>query len=215
MTCAHRIDVAAYLLDALEDIESAGMRAHLETCPDCTLEYDELSGLPGLLGALTPNDVENILAPAELPDSLCEQLISRAASRRHRRNRHRLLAVGVILVGSVVAGATIASRQPAPPSSVTVSATDATTHVHANVTMTAATWGTALQLRLTGVTWAQRCELVVHGTQGQQDVAASWVANYQGSLDITGSTAIAAADIRQLAVVTDDGRLLVALPGRQ
>ena len=41
---------------------------------------------------------------------------------------------------------------------------------------------------------------------------ATWVAGYQGWLDITGSTAIPTGDIQHLAVVTADGKLLVALP---
>lgn len=212
MTCTHRIDVAAYLLDALEQTESDGMREHIATCPECTVEHDELCSLPGLLGTLTPGDVEDIVAPAELPDSLCEELISRASTRRRRRNQYRLLAVTVILVACVATVSTIAGQQPTQPSSVTVSATDAKTHVHASVTLTAQNWGTQLQLQLSGVNWAERCQLVVSGTNGQQDTAASWVANYQGSLNITGSTAIPAADIRHMAVVAADGQLLVALP---
>jgi hypothetical protein len=212
VTCPHRIDVAAYLLDALDEAESDGMRDHVETCPDCTFEYDELCGLPGLLGTLTPGDVEDILAPAELPDSLCEDLIARAATRRRRRNQHRLLAVSIIFVGCVVTGATIISQQSAPPSAVTVSATSATTHVHASVTLTAHDWGTQVQLQLSGINWAERCQLVVSGPRGQQDTAASWVANYQGSLNITGSTAIPTDDIQRMAVVTTGGKLLVALP---
>lgn len=215
MTCPHRIDVAAYLLDALEDAESARLREHMVTCPDCTLEYHELHGLPGLLGTLTPGDVEDIVAPAELSDSLCEALIARASARRRRRNQYRLLAVAFIVVACVATGATIAEHHSTPPSSVTVSATNAQTHVHASVTLTARDWGTQLQLQLSGVTWAQRCQLVVSGTNGQQDTAATWVANYQGSLNITGTTAIRTGDIRHIAVVTTDGKLLVALPPPQ
>lgn len=218
MTCPHRIDVAAYLLDALDDAESDRLRGHLATCPDCTVEYHELHGLPALLGTLTPGDVEDIVEPAELPDALCDALIARASARRRRRNQYRLLAVAFIVVACVATGATIAGNRGAPPSSVTVSATDARTHVHASVTLTARDWGTQLQLQLSGVTWAQRCQLVVSGATGQQDTAATWVAGYQGSLNITGSTAIPAADIRHLAVVTTDGKLLVSLPpppGRQ
>ena len=80
MTCPHHIDVAAYLLGAIEEPESGQLREHIGTCPDCTVEYDGLRWLPVLLSTLTSLDVEDIVAPAELPDSLCEDLIARAAA---------------------------------------------------------------------------------------------------------------------------------------
>jgi hypothetical protein len=212
MTCPHRIDVAAYLLEALEKPESDRMRDHIDTCPDCGPEYDELNGLPALLCTLTPGDVADIVAPAELPDALCDQLIARAAARRRRRNRHRVIGVSAVVLACVATGVTIAHQQPGTPNSETVSATDATTHVHASATLTARSWGTQISLQLSGVAWAQRCELVVSSTDGQRDTAATWVANYQASLDITGTTAIPTDHIRHLDVVTMDGRALVDLP---
>lgn len=43
------VDVAAYVLGALDDSDNAGFERHLATCPRCQAELDELSGLPSLL----------------------------------------------------------------------------------------------------------------------------------------------------------------------
>ena len=43
------VDVAAYVLGALDDSDSASFERHLATCPRCQAELDELSGLPSLL----------------------------------------------------------------------------------------------------------------------------------------------------------------------
>jgi hypothetical protein len=214
MTCPHRVDVAAYVLDALEPQEFEQMHDHLSTCPDCRPEYDDLRGLPVLLGALTPADVEDIVAPAELPETLCDELIARAVARRRTRNRNRLLGITVAVLALVVGIATGAAHTGRPPSapSVTVSATDPHTHVHASITLTARDWGTQIGLRLSGVAWAQQCRLVVGADDGRQDTAATWVADYQGALDITGSTAIPTDQIRHLDIVTLSGQRLVSVP---
>jgi hypothetical protein len=212
VTCPHRIDVAAYVLDALEPLEADLMHDHLDTCPVCRPEYDDMCGLPVLLANLMPADVDDIVTPDELPDSLCEELIARAAKRRRRRAQRRLLVVAVTLIVGVTGGVTIASQQPATPDSVTVSATDAKTHVHASATLTSRSWGTQIRLQLSGVPWAQQCELVVNSNDGRQDTAATWIANYQGALNVTGTTAIPSDHIRRMTVVTMDGRLLVELP---
>jgi hypothetical protein len=43
------VDVAAYVLGALDQSDNAGFERHLSTCPRCQAELDELSGLPSLL----------------------------------------------------------------------------------------------------------------------------------------------------------------------
>jgi hypothetical protein len=215
MNCTNTIDVAAYLLDALEPAEIERMREHLPECPDCRTEYDELRGLPTLLGTLTMADVEDIVAPTELPEELYEALIARAATRHRKHAWNRLLGVTVglaLLVAGVITGVA-ATNQPAPvATSWTLSATDPHTHVHASIVLTARSWGTQIRLQLSGVGWAQQCMLVVSSANGRRDTAASWVANYQGAVDVTGTTAIRPAQIRHLDVITTSGRRLVSVP---
>lgn len=43
------VDVAAYVLGALDESENAAFERHLATCPRCQAELNELSGLPSLL----------------------------------------------------------------------------------------------------------------------------------------------------------------------
>lgn len=213
MTCEHTVDVAAYVLDALEPVEAARVREHVVCCPDCRPEYDELRGLPNLLDRLTPSDVDDIVSPAELPDNLCEELLAKAAARRLRRNRRRMLgmtAAAAAVVAGVVAG--ITSPVVGHSDSTTVAATDPRTHVHADITLTARSFGTQIRLRLSGVAWAQQCMLVVSSTDGRRDVAATWVATYKGSADVTGTTAIPAERIRHFDVITTGGERLVSVP---
>jgi hypothetical protein len=205
--------VAAYVLDALEPAQARWLCEHLPDCPDCGPEYEELRGLPNVLERLTPSDVDEIVSPAELPDSLCDELLAKAAARRARRSRRRmfgLTAAAAAVVAGVVTG--VAGPIGGQHDSVTVAATDPATHVHADITLTAQSFGTQIRLRLSGVAWAQQCMLVVSSADGRRDVAATWVATYTGSADVTGTTAIPTRQIRHLDVITTSGRRLVSVP---
>jgi hypothetical protein len=215
MTCPHTIDIAAYVLDALEPAEAEQLSEHLTGCAECQPEFEELQGLPAVLRRLTPSDVDGVVARVELPDDLCEELLARARVRRERRSRRRVLgiaaAVTAVAAGVVTGGALPRDRSSAEVSS-TVAATDPQTWAHASITLTSQTWGTQIRLRLSGVGWAQQCMLVVSSADGRRDVAASWVATYQGSVDVVGTTAIPVRQIRRLDVVTKTGRRLVSVP---
>jgi hypothetical protein len=215
VSCPHEIDVAIYVLDALEPPETDWMREHLPGCSDCRLKYDELRGLPALLRTLTMADVEDIVAPTELPEELCEALIAQASARRQGHTRKRLFVTSVaaaVLVAGVLAGEVVHNQVPSVVESATASATDPQTHMHASVTLAAHTWGTQIRLRLSSVGRPQRCVLVVSAVDGRQDTAATWTADYRGAVDVTGTTAIPPEQISHLDVITTSGRRLVSLP---
>jgi hypothetical protein len=215
MSCSHTIDIAAYVLDALEPDEAAELRLHLTDCAECQPEYEELQGLPNLLHHLTPSEVDEIVVPVELPNGMCEELLARAAARREQRSRRRLLTVAATLAAVAVGfitGVALPRDHPPTPVSTVVAATDPHTWVHADITLTSQSWGTQIRLRLSGVAWNEQCMLVVSAADGRRDVAASWVATYQGSFDVTGTTAIAVQQIRHLDIVTTTGQRLVSVP---
>ncbi|HEY1570283.1 MAG TPA: zf-HC2 domain-containing protein [Pseudonocardiaceae bacterium] len=212
MTCPHTVDIAAYVLDALEPAVAERLRGHLTDCGDCRPAYDELRDLPALLHRLTTADAEDVLKPVEPPARLCDELLARAAARQGRRSRRRVFGLAAA-AAAVLAGAATGVVVPSfHPTSTTVAATDPHTWVHASITLTAQTWGTQIRLRLSRVKWAQQCMLVVTADDGRRDVAASWIATYQGSFDVAGTTAIPVTRIKHLDVITTAGRRLVGLP---
>lgn len=213
MNCPHKIDVAAYVLDALEPQETERMRQHFPECPRCRSDYEELCALPPLLRALTPADVEGIVSPAELPQDLREALIARHAGRRRwliRSRPLRIAAAAAALVVGVATGAAVTSQPLPAPGPATVSATDPRTHVHTSLTLTSRGWGTQIRLHLTGVAGDQHCVLLVRAADGRLDKAATWVANYLGTADVTGATSIQVGQIRHLDITTTSGRRLVS-----
>jgi hypothetical protein len=52
------------------------------------------------------------------------------------------------------------------------------------------------------------------GPDGVGEVAGSWAATYSGALTVTNATSIQASQLRELRVVSFDGRTLVTIPVR-
>ena len=61
------VDVAAYVLGALDESENALFERHLATCPRCQAELDELSGLPSLLDQVRGSGLLADLLGDDLP----------------------------------------------------------------------------------------------------------------------------------------------------
>jgi hypothetical protein len=64
---ADHVDVAAYVLGALEESDNAAFERHLSTCPRCQAELDELSGLPSLLDQVRGSGLLADLLGDDLP----------------------------------------------------------------------------------------------------------------------------------------------------
>jgi hypothetical protein len=110
------LDDAAYLLGGLDQAEQARFERHLLSCPTCQDAVADLSGLPGLLGTVSANDLDE---PEPQPPSLLPGLLARVDAERRRRFRWSAVAgfaaacVLVLLVGFGVHTWTD-SQQPRP-----------------------------------------------------------------------------------------------------
>jgi hypothetical protein len=74
--------------------------------------------------------------------------------------------------------------------------------------------GTQVLLALTGVAPGARCQLVAVGKDGQREVAATWVASYDGEAHVAGTTGLPADQISSFDVTTPQGSTLVSVPVR-
>lgn len=203
MTCGREIDLGAYVLNALEPEEIEAVHEHLNDCDSCRDEVRSLAFTASLLAILTPRDLE------QFPE------IRAVHHGRRRRTRHLVAAALVASVlGVLTAFGTVRLLEDHPQTSTqgVVHAVDPATHVEASVAMSAGHAGTRLQLTLTGAYPRGRCALVARSRDGQSDTAATWVADANGSAVVSGMTAIRAADLKELDVVTDSGKLLVRIP---
>jgi hypothetical protein len=149
-----------------------------------------------------------------VPLELRERLVLAARKERTRRRRWAagIAAAAVFVALSLAAAAS--SGLWSDRQATVASATDARTSVRADVRLMPDATGSALALSLTGVTPAEHCKLVAIDAQGRRDVAAAWVATYDGRATVTGHTSFRPDQITRLVVVTDAGSTLVRVPIR-
>jgi len=217
-----RIALGVYVLGAIDPAERSRLEAHLMDCQACRDELAGMAGLPALLGRVSEPQIE--LEDGEL----LESLLARAAAEHRpapvRPRRRVLLAlsvaaallVGMIIGGTLIDGAFIGRDQSARKQVAVekVDAVDPLTHVAATVHLTPKHWGTALEIDINGTPkQAITCHLIAVSTDGQRDAAGSWKAvPTDEGYEYYGSTLIDRADLREIKVITDDGKDLVTIP---
>jgi hypothetical protein len=223
------LSLGVLVLGALEPAERPAIEAHIAACARCNAILAELAPLPGLMHRLDPfehgpaasSQSSSAQSPPQsspppplplVPLELRERLLLAARKERTRRRRWvaGIAAAAVFVVLSLAAAAT--SGLWGHSEATVASATDARTSVRADVRLMPDATGSELALSLTGVTPAEHCKLVAIDAQGRRDVAAAWVATYDGRATVTGHTSFRPDQITRLVVVTDAGSTLVRVP---
>jgi hypothetical protein len=150
-------DLASLALGALTGLDRARVLAHLETCPHCTAEVEELSGAADALTALIPEappppgfadrtmDLIRAEGPVSRPPVSRRPVSRRMVSRRMVSRRVAAMAAVLILVAlGVGVGAVVAS-----PGTKAPAAAVRTTSLHSTV----GTKGTVLLVSKGGYGW--------------------------------------------------------------
>ena len=213
-----RLSLGVLVLGVIDPEERPAVEAHLAGCERCAAELAELAVLPGLLHRVASADAAAGLPSP--PPRFSERVVA-AARARARRQRLRLAAVGAAAAVVVAAAALLLpgllkddgpGSPPVAGGPIVVDGTDPQTSVRAKVTLARAASGTQLTLVLGGVGPGEWCELVARDDAGKHEVAASWVATYQGQASVTGTTSFPLRSITSLQIVRGDGVVLVTLP---
>lgn len=213
--CAElKYELGAYALGALDDADRARVDAHLADCADCRAEVESFAGITSRLALVSE---EQVRQAAEPPPELLDRTLAQVAWRRRRGRRRVLLAAAAASValglGAGVGWSVLdLERRPPVAAPPTISASESSAGIAAQVNMEARGWGTALNVRMTGVPVNTSCRLVAVGRDGRRDVAASWEITYPGPARFEGATAIPRDRLQRLEIVTTDGRTLLAVP---
>ena len=208
------------VLGVIDPMERPAVEAHVATCARCTATLAELAGLPGLLHQLDPAEAAAGLPPVSA-DFTARVLAAGRDAARTRTRRRRSIGLGVGLVAAaVIAFAALfvpglwrdsSSTGVAASTPIVVTGNDPATSVSAKVELAAQASGTQLTLTLNGVEPGEHCQLVAVDSSGRREVAATWVASYQGRASVTGTTSLTPQSIASLEVVRLDGSRLVTM----
>lgn len=217
------MDVGAYVLGVLDDIEMARFEHHLAICTECGEQLDELSGLVPILAELGPAGAGSPMPPSG--DALLRKLVDRVTVERGVQRRRRwlsLVAAAVLVVGGPTAAylaADSGSHAPVVAVDETHSTTDSSSGVKATVDMTEKKWGTDLAVTIAGVKGPLTCRAVVVSKDGSEQTISNWtvptagygVAGQPDPLKVEGGASLNMDDIASVYVITTQGKRLVSV----
>jgi len=210
--------LGAYVLGVLDGEEWATVRSHLDSCPACRQEVDDLRAMEAALGEIPPE----ALLDGPPPDGaglLRATLDDVRASHRSRGYLWALAALAVFVValaGGIAAGrlsspAAVAAAPSPAPSPATVAATDPRTGVSMTVALTPASGWVRLHAVVSGVPDGSQCRIFTVSADGARQQASSWLAT-AGPMAVDGSALMAPADVTAVQAETYAGQILVVVP---
>jgi hypothetical protein len=236
-SCAQwRGDIGAYVVGALDARDHGRVTRHLAECRGCRADYDELIQVRDCLDRLDLTTAGADTGPGEHPEqplrnsfhagtvpaSRPDQALVSPSCRgpgtqvlgpptgglRHiqARTRRWLPAAAAVLAAAAAVAVLVSSGASARSYGAADSATGVTGHAQLHQTPT----GTQIDLSASGLPRDQRCILVAVANGGT-NIAGSWIATYDGSARITGTTAFPASRLTALRIESDTGTLLLSI----
>ena len=228
MSCEFEHTDGAYVLGALSATERLAFERHLQDCEACTGRVRQLAGLPGLLGRVSPEVLEEPAAPV-LPPTVLPALAARV--RREQRRRTRLTATlaaaaAALVVGLGAVAVQAVTDEPATTPPVTAPTAPAGSDmepvggevpVTASLTLEDVTWGTRIGLTCTydpsSVEYDLPPEvtylLVVRTRAGVVEEVGTWRSVGGRTMRFEAGTATRRDDIASVEVRTTDGRVVL------
>jgi hypothetical protein len=227
MSCEFEHTDGAYVLGALSAAERLAFERHLRGCDACTGRVRQLAGLPGLLGRVSPEVLEDTPAP-DVPATVLPALAARV--RREQRRRTRLTAALAAAAAALVVGLGAAAVQatsdgpatppvvaPTTPPATDMEAVGGEVPVTASLTLEDVTWGTRIGLTCTydpsSVEYDLPPEvtylLVVRTRTGVVEQVGTWRSVGGRTMRFEAGTATRQDDIASVEVRTTDGRVVL------
>ncbi|MFF5111232.1 anti-sigma factor family protein [Streptosporangium sp. NPDC000509] len=228
-------DVGAYALGILGEPDRTAFSDHLATCPSCTAELRELSGVADALAGIGPLRDDAAGAgegnPAEVVNLLRRR---RTADRRARRGTFVIGAAAAVtlVAGGIAAGTAISGESGNVPvghsahgpaeeayRTGTPLAGKGASGVTGGLVLETKGWGTHAVLELKGVKGPLECELVAVSPTGERRVVTGWAVPERGygvpgspePLYVHGGVAWGPAGIDHFEVRTNGGDTLLTV----
>jgi hypothetical protein len=197
---AWRGDIGAYIVGALSPQAGARVRRHLETCPACRTDYQDLVPVRDWLDRAAPGDRA---ADGQIPPRPSLEPLH----KRENQARRRWPAAAAVCAAAAAAAIAVITARPAAPIFHSI---DRASGAHGQAQLRSTPSGTQITLTISGLPADQRCVLVAVSPAGT-DVAATWNTAYGGTAHIEGTTAIPVNQLTVLEVESPAHRLLLRI----
>jgi anti-sigma factor RsiW len=223
--------VGAYVLGLLSPEEIAGTEAHLESCPECHRELEELRLLHDELGEVPPEAFLD--GPPEDGDLLLQRTLRevRGISARQRVWGGSLAAAGLVAVVALSVGAGVLvghqtapagggvaapTASPLPPGTKHSANVDPVTGAHLAATVIPLNGWVKLQVQASDIAPGERCKLIVNSRTGQHEQFGGWLVSSNAepgkAITLDGTALMSINDVASVSVVNDQGQVLVNAP---
>lgn len=222
MTCDYRHDDAAYVLGALTPAERTAFQEHLDGCAACTRAVQEMAGLPGLLGRISPDVLTDPGEDVPVPVTLLPALVRQV--HRERRRRTWAVAGAAAAVLAVVAGGAVAVThaldEPNPPAATVVAGQPMQVlenhGMTARLALTPVAWGTRMDLACSYEDssysgHADSYSMVVRTRGGGTEQVATWRALPGRTMHLSAATATGREEISSVEIHGADGTPVLRL----
>lgn len=221
--------LGAYVLGALDDVESQEVAAHLADCPDCRSQVDELVEMKDALGEVPPEMF--LEGPPMDGDLLLQRTLRQVRAEKASGTRTRsfvisaaaVVAVAIALGGGVVMGRNNSPTNEValPPPTVPQTTLPAGTkymygtsgNARLDVTVMPAAGWVRVNASVTGIPQGQKCVLVVRSKSGETEIAGSWLVGPKAAANGTnldGSALVAPDQVASVSVMNTDGHTFVS-----
>lgn len=218
MSCEFAHLDGVYVLGALAAGERAAYERHLPGCVDCTRALRDLAGVPGLLGRVQLETVEQLQPAEPVPATLLpamEAEVRRARGRRRVAVGSFVAAAAVLLVLLAVGIGTTLGDDPQPQQVAAAQRMEALgTPSSGWVSLTQRRWGTQIDLTCTyegPVTGPATYVLVVTAADGRTEQVGTWRTADGQEVHVTMATAVEPDDIASVEVRTESGYSVLRL----
>lgn len=193
--------IGAYLLDQLGTDEADRFRSHLDTCPACRAEIDELAPLTDALRDVDPARVGVLPEPSP---ELGERIVGGLEPRPSRRPVARVVlaaAAAAVLAVAVVVGVDRFGGPPREEVAVAVLAEPA----EADAALIAHSWGTELQLTAAGLRDGGLYRVMFEDTSGEVIGAGTFIGTGAQPIECNLTVGILRPSVTSFLVTTATG----------
>ena len=194
-------EIGAYVVGALSPADAGPMLRHLRGCAGCWADYQDLVPVRDWLDRLGPADGMPVRPPL---DSLSPEP---SRPLRHSVPQRRWAVAGAAIAAAVIAIIAVLSTQQGAPG---FRAFNPATGVRGQASLNATPIGTRIDLLVSGLPAGQRCILVTVSPAGTA-IAGTWTAQYSGTAQITGTSAIPRGQLTALRIEAPSHRLLLKI----
>jgi hypothetical protein len=202
-----REDIGAYVLGGLDDDRATALIAHLDGCPACRSEAEELARVARHLPLADPlRNSEQPVPPARLAESIVRRV--RAEERDERRRRLR--RAGTLALGIAAAAvALIVYFAVTAPDVVEVDLAGVATGEKSHATLEYLPGGTRISLSIDGLPVKETFGVWLEKDGGERVPAGTFYTPDDDQLELTLTAALRIEDCAGLGVSNSDGDTVI------